>query len=107
MFDFDAGNSIFINVALFKISHSTFKRKNAHVAAMMNVAVSECGIRVILDPNTGQIIARNFTVLKNALRVVAYENSDVFAVGNHAMFNARTSRRFFDAQRGSNYKKIL
>lgn len=102
MLNFNSRDSISVNVAFFKITHSAFKRKNSNVSAMMNITTSKCGIRVIFYPNTSQIISCNFTIFKTTLRIITYKNSNIFTIRNYAMFYTRTRRLLFNTQSCAN-----
>ena len=87
-----------MNVALFKITLTIFERKDADVAAAVYMTTPKCWLRIIFDPNAGEIISCDFTFLKEALRMIAYKNADIIAITDVAISNFRVSKLFFYAQ---------
>lgn len=50
--DFEAGDSVVVNVVCFEVTQSVVESEDAHVAPMMDVVPSHYGVRVVFNPDT-------------------------------------------------------
>lgn len=86
---------------LAKTHHAILKAEDAHVASIVNVAAFERGCGVVLHPDAGQIIARDFTIFISARGLLRNVDADVFTIDDLAVFDERVRVRAFDAEGGA------